>query len=514
MNSSKLIVVNTLATYGRSVLSMGLALFSSRWVLNSLGQSDFGLYSLVGSIIIFIVFINGIMAGSAARFFAYSMGKNNSDDVNAWFNAALSIHACLALGLVGIGWPIGEYIVKHVLSIPLERIAACVIVFRISLLSAFVSILAVPFVAMFMAKQRIAELAVWGILQSILSFLLALALLHATGDRLKFYAFGMVSIVVIVQIIQVIRGWLGFRECKISWSLWFNRTRLKEIFSFASWSLIGGGGSVLRDQGSAILLNLFFGPRVNASYGIASQVSAQTNQLSASMLGAFSPEISASEGRGDRKRMLSLSNQASKFGALLVLFFAIPLMVEIDYVLKLWLHTPPDHAALFCRYILASFLIERLTTGFMLAVSAHGRIAAYQATVGICYVLTLPLAWIFLITGLGPTSLGLAFLITMTGASIGRALWVRHLFQTSIRLWLTDVVGRSVLVGLLMTITALVIHNAMNESILRLLVLTAATTLVAISCIWLVALQDLEKDYFIQNIKKLKKKISDRMAAL
>lgn len=486
-----------MATYGRSVLAMGMALFSSRWVLNSLGQSDFGLYSVVGSIIVFIVFLNTVMAGSAARFFAFSIGKGNADEVNQWFNAALSIHVCLAFVLIGVGWPVGEAVVRHVLNIPPDRVQASVWVFRVSLVSAFVSMLAVPFIAMFTAKQHIAELAVWGLLQSVLSFTLAFSLPYASGDRLLFYTVGMVGIVVLLQAAQIARARVVFQECRIAVDRWFSRERLREMFSFCSWNLIGSSGAVLRDQGSAILLNLYFGPQVNAAYGIATQVSSQTNQLSASMVGAFAPEITASEGRGDRTRMLSLSNQASKLGTLMVLVFAIPLMVEMDYVLKLWLKTPPEHAAMFCRLILITFLIDRLTTGFMLAVSAHGRIAAYQATVGASLVLTLPIAWIGLNAGLPATSVGFAFILTMIITSLGRAFWARKLFGMPLSDWLLKVVLGCTVVASSSFAFALIPHFGMESSFLRLLAVSGANVFAGtLSLIW--ALSSSEKR-FLRN---------------
>lgn len=501
-NSSKRLFVNTLATYGRSVISMGIALFSSRWVLNSLGQTDFGLFSVVGSIIVFIVFLNNVLAVGAARFFAYSIGQGDSDEVNRWFNAALSLHVCLAVVLVAVGWPTGEAVVRHLLTIPSERVVACVWVFRISLLSAFVSMLGVPFVAMFTAKQRIAELAVWGLLQSILTFAIAFSLRFATVDKLIVYAIGVVGIMVLIQSIQIFRAFVVFKECRIQSGRWFHRSRLNKMFTFCSWNLIGSTGAILRDQGSAILLNLYFGPSLNAAYGIATQVSAQTNQLSSAMIGAFSPEITACEGRGERNRVLTLSNQASKFGTLLMLVFALPLMVEMDYVLKLWLTVPPEHSATFCRLILATFLVDRLTTGFMLAVNAHGRIAAYQATLGLSLVLTLPIAWVFLSAGLPPTSIGLAFLLTMTVTSFGRAFWVRHIFNMPVKRWLKEVVYGCLLVTLASLLGAMVPHLVLEASFLRLVLVCLGSFVLGVFSL-MVALSQVEKQYLQRGVRKI-----------
>lgn len=484
-----------------------MALFGSRWVLNALGQTDFGLFSVVGSIIVFITFLNSVMAGSAARHYAYSIGQGDPAEVNRWFNAALSIHLILAVVLDLIGWPVGEYLISNVLTIPEDRISTCLLVFRLSLISAFVSMVSVPFIAMFTAKQRIPELAMWSMIYSILIFILAWSLSRLSGDRLLCYAIGMVSIFVFVKIAQIIWAMVIFHECSINRHQWFDKKRFKEIFSFASWSMIGSFGAILRNQGSAILLNLYFGPRVNAAYGIANQVSTQTNQLAAAMIGAFSPEITTSEGRGERQRMLFLAQRASKFGTILVLVFAVPLMVEMDYVLKIWLKEPPLHTSLFCRLILATFIIDRLSVGNMLAVHALGKIAAYQATVGTFLVLTLPLAWIFLKFGAPPTSVGVAFVITMIAMSAGRVFWTRRLLDVNIMQWIKTVVFSCVIVASAAALAAIAVSSLMTMSFMRLVSVTSVSVAASLLTTWFFALDKPERVFFKQNLKRILNKI-------
>lgn len=506
MDSSQRLVLNTAATYGRSVFALGLTLFSSRWVLNSLGQTDYGLFSLVGSVIVFITFLNGVMAGSVSRYLAYAIGRGDSEDVTHWFNTALSLHLCFAFSLVLIGWPIGDYVIAHVFHIPPDRIPACLWVFRVSLVSAFASMVSIPFVAMFTAQQNITEISAWGILQSVLSFSLAYTLTRISGDRLLFYAIGMVAIIVFIQAVMVFRAFSIFRECRVVAKQWFDVSRFKNIFSFAIWNLIGSTGATFRDQGSNILLNLYFGPGVNAAFGIAKQVSAQTNQLSAAMLGAFSPEVTASEGRGDRQRMLNLSHRACKYGTILIMLFAIPLIAEMDYVLKFWLRTPPPYTALFCQWILGGFLIDRLTTGYMIAVNARGKIAAYQATVGISLLLTLPLAWLFLWLGYLPTSVGVAFVITSVVCSLGRVLWLRRLFGEPIKRWLQTVVLPCLIVGVVAAAAAWAPRWLMPPSFARLACATALSVAAALLATWLITFDSSERTFFRQNSRRFRDK--------
>jgi len=507
MNTSKKIALNTTATYARSVISAGLALFSSRWVLNALGQTDFGLFSVVGSIILFITFLNTVLSNSAARYYAHSIGQGDVSVVRKWFNAALSIHCALAAILILFGWPTGEYIISKFLTIPVERIPACLWVFRLSLVSAFFSMISVPCIAMFTAKQRIAELAVWNMCISFMTFSLAWYLLRVQGDKLLFYAGGMVGIIVCIRSVQIIRAITGFSECRISLHEWFTISRVKEIASFAGWNLVGNTAALLRNQGSAILLNLNFGSTANAAYSIANQVSAQTSQLALALIRALSPEITTREGRGERQRMLSLAFRASKFGTILALLFAVPLIVEMEYVLKIWLVQPPEHTAILCQLILTTFIIDKLSTGNLLAVRAYGKIAAYQATVGGCLILTLPLAWLFLKLGAQPGSVGVAFIITASAATAGRVLWTRHFFHVTFTQWIKSVLVPCGIVGMASLLTAITPYYLLPQSFARLLCVLTGGILAALLTSWFFAFNRMERDFFYKNFQNFLAKI-------
>jgi O-antigen/teichoic acid export membrane protein len=478
--------------------------------LNALGETDFGLFSVVGSLILFITVLNSIMGSSVSRHFAYAMGSGNPEEVNHWFKTALIIHLCLATTLISVGWLLGEYIVTNYLTIPAERVDVCVCVFRISLGAAFFSMISIPFMAMFTAKQCLTEVAIWGITQSVSFFILAFFLTKASGDRLMLYALGMAGIISGVQIGQIVRAFFLFNECSLTGKHWFSKIRLKKIFSFASWSLFGGLGITFRNQGSAILINLYYGPQVNAAYGIAMQVSNQVNQLSAAMMGAFSPEITSSEGRGERVRMLNLSMRACKLGTLLVLLFAVPLMAEMNYVLKLWLQEPPEFGARFCNLILCTFLIERLTSGYMLAVNAEGKIAGYQATVGGVLLMTLPLSWFFFEAGYPPTSVGAAFIITMLVCSFSRVLWVKYKFCQPVYQWIQNVIIPCLIVAVGGIIATILPRFFLVESFHRLVLVSLLSGIVTLVTTWFFAFDEKERKSLKKNIIPLLQKSSPK----
>jgi len=439
MNASQRIVLNTVATYGRSLLSVALALFSSRWVLAALGQSDFGLFAIVGSLIVFITFLNNVMAVSAARHFSFTLGRGDTEEVVCWFNASLGIHLVMPVVLLLAGWPVGEYLIRSVLVVPPDRVAACIMVFRLSLVSAFTGMVSVPFIAMFSAKQRMVEPAFWGLAQSMLIFLLAWSLDRVSGDSLRIYAAGMVAVAAGGHVIQMGRALRLFPECRIDRRYWFDPVRLRGIASFASWSLMGSLGKMASVQMPSFLLNLYHGTKANAAYGIATHVSNHASSLTAALMGAMSPEIIASEGRGDRARVFDLTLRSCKLGTLLILLFAVPLLFEMEYVLTAWLRIPPPHAVALCRWMMAILLVDKLTIGHMMAVNASGRIAGYQLSLGLLMLSSVPLGWLFLQWGGEAPVVGVALFMGYAVVSAGRIWWARHLLGLSAWAWIRRV---------------------------------------------------------------------------
>lgn len=514
MKPSTRIILNTLATYGQSVFGMALSLFSARWVLQALGQSDFGLFGVVGSIILLMTFLNGGMSAGVARFYAYSIGRGQNltredaiDDLRRWFNTALSIHIVLPFLVILIGWPIGECAIQHWLTIPPERIEACLWVFRISLVTAFISVLSVPFTAMYSAYQMISELAVFGIIGSCLNFSAAFFLLRVESDRLIAYAFCMMIIRAGIPVLQILRSIFKFKACRIQADYMYNRRYLRELFGFVGWKMLGISCVVCRNQGTPVLVNLYFGPLVNAAYSIAQQLSAQATTLSGAMMGALQPALTSEEGKGDRQKMLRIALQACKFGTLLMLLFAIPLMLEMETVLSLWLQTPPEYARILCQWMLIMLLTDNMTVGPMLAVNAFGKIAAYELIQGSVFFLALPLMWFLFWLGLGPVSIGYALFTSTFIYCGGRLLFSRYLLKFPVDKW-----GREVAIPLLTLIVVSVgagwgVMQIVASGFFRLCLSTAVTSSCTAAIGWLWVLDNTERLFILGLVKKMLDKV-------
>jgi O-antigen/teichoic acid export membrane protein len=478
--------------------------------LLALGQTDFGLYGVVGSLIMLITFLNGAMTTGVARFYAFSIGRGHklsadaaSDELKRWFNTAVSIHSLLPIILVIIGYPLGVFAIEHWLTIPADRVDACIWVFKISLVTGVVNVFSVPFISMYTAHQLISELALFDLIRSFGTFLGAYFLLHVQSDRLVVYAVYMMVISAGIPLLQILRAVLKFKACRIKATYMYNVDYLKKLFGFVGWKMFGMGCVVSRTQGSPILINLFFGPQVNAAYSIANRVSIQATMLSTAMMGAFQPAITSMEGRGDRTKMLATALQVCKFSTLLILFFVIPLMLEMDYILEAWLKTPPVYSGVLCQWMLAMLLVDRITSGHMLAVNAYGKIALYELVQGTLLLLAVPLAWVFFKLGGSPVGMGAALFLTMVLYCCGRLVFCKRLLQLSILSW-----GRQVAVPVvvLMVCSGLIgfgISCIVDASFGRFCLTTVATGVCSALLGWLYVLSGAERAFSMAMIEKI-----------
>ncbi len=485
------------------LLVVGMGLFSSRWVLMSLGKEDYGLYSVVGGLIGFIMFIGSTMSSSIVRFFAYSIGKGDPEGIKRWFNTAFVSFSVFSILLVILGVPMGHYLINNVMTIPPERVQTCLWVYDLSVVGAVITLLTVPYRGMLAAAQRMFELSLWGMLGAVLSFFLAWYLLRATGDLLLIFATGAILIQLLIGLIQVVRAWWIFNACHLKCSYWFDKKQFKELFSFVGWDLFGGMGYMVRGVGTPFLINIFSGATVNAAYGIANQVSRHTTNITGALLGAISPEITAREGAGNRDRMISLSLRTSKLAVLLTYLWLIPLFIEIDYVLELWLEDVPEYAGTFCRIVLLSFLFNTATQGYRSAVMATGNIKKFQLTLGTILMLTFPIVWvIYKLTG-SPT-LAVSTLPLISGIhSLGRVYWVKQMLDVPYSYWINGVLIKSLLILIPTLIIALLLKYWMDSSFVFLILLSATSFVVTCISSWFFGLDEAEKDFIRVKIGKL-----------
>ena len=508
MGTGRRILTNAVAMYGRSLLVLFLVLFSSRWILLALGAVDFGLFGVVGSITVFITFLNTVMSMSAARHLAFAMGEcrkmppeAGADSLKRWFNASLSIHIVVPAVLVLVGYPVGVYAVRHWLTIPPDRVAACVWVFRFSVLTAFVSMSTVPFSAIYLARQKIAEQSAYDVLSSILNFVFAYSLLRYQGDGLCYYACYKMGISVLVSTVFVTRALVSFPETRVNVAYWWDRDRVRQLLGYASWNFFGALGWMVKDQGLYIIANKAFGPVVNAAMSVAGQVSGQVTALANSVMSALTPEITSTEGAGDHAKTVRIAFTSCRMAALLCMVFMIPLCFEMQYVLNLWLKNPPAWSALFCQLTLLGWFLHALSTGHAIAMGAVGKIRDYQLSIGGGMILCLPVAWTCCHYGLPPWCILVVSVLTMAFCSFGRVLWAKPLAGMAIGQWFREVFNPVALSCALVSMPLALLVWLLPSNFFRLCLVSAVGGLGVVLTGWIFVLRPEERNYFVVRIK-------------
>ena len=514
MTQNRRIILNILATYGRSLFSLACGLFTSRWVLQSLGVVDYGLYGLVGGLTVFISFFNGLMAGATGRFYAYSIGaarraENHEvglEGCRSWFNTALMIHTILPIFLLSLGYPIGVQFVRNGLTIPADRVEDCVWVFRFVCASCFVSMVNVPFQGMYTAKQYIAELTIYGLATTVINLVFVSYMITHPSSWLVPYALVVCLALIIPQLLICIRAWCIFPECKIRFKYWWDWGKVRQMWSFAGWNAFAGIGNMCRHQGVAILINKNFGPQINASMAVANQVSSQAQSLTTAMQGAFAPAITTACGAGEWDQMRAFAFRACKFGTLLSLIFVIPLAVELPSVLTLWLKTPPPFSIRLCFCMLCVLVIDKSSIGCMSAVNANGRVALYQGFLGTALILTLPIAWALIHMQCGAVSVGYAFVLVTVVCTCGRVYFAQRLVGMRMKYWACKIAIPLMLLILASSAVGYLPHLFMGRGFLRIVLTTIIVEMSLLPLAWALLFDCDERIYVLEHIVFVLKK--------
>lgn len=386
------IIKNSGFLYLRIAVVTFLSLYTTRLILDVLGASDFGIYSIVGGVIAMLGFLNGAMASATQRFMSYSEGENDKEKQKRMFNISLCIHFAISLLLVVLLVIAGVICFLYVLNIPADRLFAAKVVYGCLVLSTAFSVSSVPYEAVLNAHENMLYYSIVGILDAALRLAVAISLYYVALDKLMAYGVMMAIIPLITLTFMRWYCHTRYEECKISLARYYNKAQAKEMITFAGWNFLSKAGNVIVMQGSSVVLNAFGGVLVNAAHGIANQLAGYLLVFSTNMQKALSPVIVKKEGEHNRQQMLAFSLAGNKFSYLLFAFFAIPVCIEMPYILQLWLKEPPEYAVLFCRLIVVRRLIGQLTSTFATSIGATGDIKQNSIMNAVIMGLALPVA--------------------------------------------------------------------------------------------------------------------------
>jgi len=471
----------------------------------ALGEVDYGLLGLVGGMSAFVVFFNDLLSGAVSRYYAVSVGEasksGNLENCNRWFCTALTIHLVLPVMLLLIGYPVGMWAVTKFLTIPQDKVYACTWVWRFVCISCFIGMVNVPFRAMYIAKQLIAELTIYSIATTVLNFFAALYMASHEQEWLTTYACWTCLLSIIPHVIIAIRAAIVFPECRMNRTYFFDGKRFRELGEYAMYRFIGAFASLIQSQGCSILVNKFLGPRFNATMTVSNTVASHTVNLSTAMSGAIGPAIYNAHGANDHHRLLNLVNCASKAGAFLYMVFMVPVILEIDELIRLWLETPPPMASTICVFILVAYFTERITDGEVNAIYATGKIAHFQVVLSVCCVAGLILAWAFIYKGMGIVGLGYAIVIFKAMIMISRVMYAKILSNISAWRWVVSVFCPLAVTCAVCLVVGLLPRLILPPSFLRIVVTTMVVQLALWPLAWKTVLGDEERCYILARVK-------------
>lgn len=519
MTQNKRIFWNIVATYGRSLYSLVIALCCCGWSYRILGEVDFGLMGLIAGLPQFFEFFNGLISSSLTRYFAFSVGQNEKsggadlEEVRKWFNVALSVHTIIPTTLMVLGIPVGIWVVKCFLNIPPDRVDDCLLCFYFSCVTSYLGMISIPFTAMYTAKQYIVELTFYSFFTSTLRVGYLYYMLTHPGKWLVWLVGIMCLTTVLTNSIILGRAWFLFPECKVNPKYLFDFSRMRQIVGFMFWKFFGNLGALVRGQGVNILVNKLFGPTYNAAVGVASQIASYSNMLAASMDGAFAPAITNLAGQGEHEKMMEMTYRMCRLGAFFLFLFAIPVSLEVDNLLLFWLKTPPMYAADLALFVLGMFAVEEVTKGVGIAVCAVGRIAKYHVVLGLINVFSVVVAWMLAgVFDLGFLSIYIALLgVRVIAVCLGVVIAHQDI-GFGIRRWLVQVV---IPMSLLLAVSygvgwAMRCFVGDGNRLVEFVSVCSVTEVVFLVSSWYGILTTAERDVVVGKIRKLKSRFNRR----
>ena len=421
--SNKRITKNTALLYIRMLLVMAVTLYTSRIVLEVLGIEDFGIYNVIGGIVALFSFLNASMSGATARFLMYEMGTEDKEKLKVTFSSALLIHISIALLIILIAETIGLWFLKTQLVIPENRMDAAIWVYQFSIFSTAVAVTQVPYNACIIAHEKMNVYAYVEIINVILKLLIVYLLVISGFDKLILYALLVFAVSTIIAFIYRIYCVRHFEESKFRYH--WNFEIIKPMLSFSGWDLYGNMSTVARTKGVNMLLNIFFGPALNAASGIASQVQNAVMGFAGNIVTAVKPQIIKSYAAGEFERMESLVINASKLTFLLLLLLSLPLIIEMHFVLSLWLKEVPDYTVLFCICTLLFNFFATMSIVVVTAAHAIGRIKRPSLINGTLYLSVIPISYLAFKLGFSPVT-SYIFNILAVIAGMFSNVWTIH----------------------------------------------------------------------------------------
>lgn len=504
-NASR-IATNTIILYFRMIVMVIVGLFTSRVILDSLGVEDYGIYSLVGGFVtMFNIFRAGLLSATQ-RFITYDLGRGDAKELSKTFSTTIIIFLFISIIIIILSESVGIWFINNKLVIPHDRLYAAHWVFQFSVLTLVLGIISYPYNALIVAHEKMSAFAYIAIFEVLAKLGVAYLIYIVSFDKLIIYAALLCGVQLIIRFLYAWYCKRHFKESKIIW--YIDWEKIKGIFGFTGWAMFGALASIGFTQGLNVLLGMFFSPVVNAARGIAVTVQGFINTLVTNFQTAINPQIIKSYANRNHEYLEKLIFSSAKLSFYLLFFITLPIYLEADMVLYIWLKEVPDYSVVFFRLIIITTMIDAISNSIMTSVEATGNIKKYQMIVGGILLMIVPIAYVVLRLGFPPESV---FIVHITVAII--AFCFRLFLGSKIVGFSKFAYIRKVLLPIsLVTITASVLpillwYNLPN-TFFRLLLVGSISVFCVAGTIWLFGVDGSEKKLVNDKLEGIKSKFS------
>ena len=482
--------------------TMGVSLYTSRVVLNTLGIEDYGIYVLIGGVVTLFSFFNSAMSSATQRFLAFDIGKKDIVKLKQTFNATLNIHIGIAVLILILAETIGLWFVNYKLKVPIEKLSSINWVYQFSIFTFLIGVVQVPYNALIRARERMNIYAAFSIVEVFLKLIILYLLVVSPFPKLETYAVLIFAVGFLVTSFYKLYCKRNFIESE--YKFYYETKLYRTLISYSGWSLFGNLAAVARSQGGNILLNLFFGTLVNAAYGITMQVQGAVTVFVTNFQMAVNPQIIKNYATGNTKQSLSLIFQSAKFSYFLMFVIASPIIFNIDFILTIWLKNPPNHTSSFVILALINVLIDCVSGPLIIGAQATGNIKWYQITIGSFILLCLPISYFLLHLYKDPEIVYYVIIVVNFISLFIRLLFLKHLFNLDIKLFFTTVLLKICMVTVLVigvyffTNSLFFEHNSLFGFLYNVIILLFLNVLT----MFFIGLNRSERHFIISFIKK------------
>ncbi len=442
--NNKRIFKNTIMLYIRMFLIMFVSLYTVRIVLSCLGVVDYGIYNVIGGIVVMFSFLSNTMSSAAQRYFSFEIGKGDFMQVNNIYSVMIQLYSVCAFLIILASESLGLWYLNNKMIIPVERVYAAKVVFHLSIVSFVLSIISTPFQALIIAQEKMNIYSYIGVIEVILKLALSFLLYYTPWDKLITYSVLMALSTLCVSTAYIYFSKRSLPQLKYKYSK--DYSLIKEIASYSGWTIFGGLAAVVRSQGLNLLLNAFFPPVINAARSIAFQVNNAINQFSSNFYTAARPQVIKYYAQKEYEQCFNLVFRSSRLSYYLILIFAIPLIRYTDLALASWLKDVPEYSVLFTQLVIVTALIDSMSHPLMTLAQSTGKIKWYQIIVGGLLICTLPISWCLLKCGSGPEVTMVVSIILSAFALLGRLLILRKIANLSVTRFTKEVLLKLMMV--------------------------------------------------------------------